>query len=65
MGEIPAPEDAGVPGGTGGEHLPAVWSDRWVLASEAFDRFWAEYSYLFMDGKWLCFDGGGWTPLPT
>lgn len=34
-----------------------------VLAREAFDRFWANYCYLFMDGVWLCSDGGGWTPV--
>ena len=44
-------------------HKPTHWSDRWVLAREAFDRFWANYCYLFMDGVWLCSDGGGWTPV--
>ena len=44
-------------------HTPTQWSDRWVLAREAFDRFWANYCYLFMDGGWLCSDGGGWTPV--
>ena len=39
------------------------WSDRWVLAREAFDRFWANYCYLFMDGGWFCSDGGGWQPV--
>ena len=48
-----------------GEELrkPTQWSDRWVLAREAFDRFWAEYCYLFMEGGWFCSDGGGWTPV--
>ena len=23
----------------------------------------AVYSYLFMDGEWLCSDGGSWTPV--
>ena len=44
-------------------HKPTHWSDRWVLAREAFDRFWAEYCYLFMDGGWFCSDGNGWMPL--
>ena len=44
-------------------HEPTQWSDRRVLASGAFDRFWAEYCYLFMDGEWLCSDGDGWTPV--
>ena len=44
-------------------HKPTHWSDRWVLAREAFDRFWANYCYLFMDGGWFCSDGGGWTPV--
>ena len=30
---------------------------------EAFDRFWAEYCYLFMDGVWFCSDGNGWQPV--
>ena len=46
-------------------HKPTHWSDRWVLAREAFDRFWANYCYLFMDGVWLYSDCGGWSPLPT
>ena len=33
-----------------------------LFVREAFDRFWAEYCYLFMDGEWLCSDGG-WTPV--
>ena len=44
-------------------HTPTQWSDRWVLAREAFDRFWAEYCYLFMDGGWFCSDGNGWQPV--
>ena len=44
-------------------HKPTHWSDRWVLAREAFDRFWANYCYLFMDGVWLYSDCGGWTPV--
>ncbi len=44
-------------------HEPTQWSDRWVLAREAFDRFWACYTYLYMDGEWFCSDGGGWQPI--
>ena len=44
-------------------HKPTQWSNRWILAREAFDRFWAEYCYLFMDGGWLCSDGNGWQPV--
>ena len=44
-------------------HTPTHWSDRRVFAREAFDRFWANYCYLFMDGEWFCSDGGGWTPV--
>ena len=29
---------------------------------EAFDRFWAEYCYFFLDGEWFCSDGNGWQP---
>ena len=36
-----------------------------VLASgcEAFDRFWANYCYLFMDGAWHVSAGQGWMPV--
>ena len=44
-------------------HKPTQWCDRWQLSREAFDRFWANYCYLFMDGGWFCSDGGGWTPV--
>ena len=44
-------------------HKPTQWSDRWVLAREAFDRFWACYTYLYMDSEWFCSDGNGWQPV--
>ena len=44
-------------------HDPTLWFNRWQLSREAFDRFWAEYCYLFMDGGWFCSDGGGWMPV--
>ncbi|MBO4511173.1 MAG: hypothetical protein J5746_00250 [Victivallales bacterium] len=36
-----------------------------VLASgcEAFDRFWANYCYLFMDRGWHVSAGQGWMPV--
>ena len=36
---------------------------RKLFVSEAFDRFWANYCYLFIDGEWFCSDGGGWMPV--
>ena len=44
-------------------HKPTQRSDRWQLSRETFDRFWANYCYLFMDGEWFCSDGGGWIPI--
>jgi len=32
--------------------LPTVWNDADEMLSEASDKFWAEYCYLFRDGKW-------------
>lgn len=46
-------------------HEPTPWSDRWQLAREAFDRFWANYVYLFMDGKWFVTDNGPWEEVVT
>ncbi len=48
-----------------GEELnePTKWADRWILARKASDYFGVNYVYLFMDGEWLCSDGGGWTPV--
>jgi len=33
-------------------HEPTQWADRWQLSRETFDRFWANYAYLFMVGAW-------------
>ena len=44
-------------------HEPTHWSDRWQLSREAFDRFWANYCYLFMDGVWHVSAGQGWMPV--
>ena len=44
-------------------HTPTQWSDRWQLSREAFDRFWANYCYLFMDGVWHVSAGRGWMPV--
>ena len=44
-------------------HEPTQWADRWVLAREAFDRFWANHCYLFMDGAWHVSAGQGWMPV--
>lgn len=46
-------------------HAPTQWSDRWQLAREAFDRFWANYSYLLIDGVWHVSDGGPWIPVES
>ena len=48
-----------------GEELrePTQWADRWQLSREAFDRFWANYCYLFMDGEWHVSAGQGWMPV--
>ena len=44
-------------------HEPTHWSNRWVIAREAFDRFWANYAYLFLDGVWHVSAGQGWMPV--
>lgn len=48
-----------------GEELnePTKWADRWILAREASDRFWANYVYLFMDGAWHVSTGQEWMPV--
>ena len=46
-------------------HAPMPWGDRWQLAREAYDRFWANYSYLLMDGIWHVSDGGPWDPVES
>ena len=37
-----------------GEELrpPTIWSNADDMLAEAADQFWAEYVYLFRDGKW-------------
>ena len=44
-------------------HKLTQWCDRWQLSREAFDRFWANYCYLFMDGEWHVSAGRGWMPV--
>ena len=43
-------------------HEPTLWADRWQRSHEAFDRFWANYCYLFMDGEWHVSAGQSWLP---
>ncbi len=40
-----------------------VWVNAEEMLSNAADRFWAEYCYLFRDGKWYvdsCYKKQGW-----
>ncbi len=32
--------------------VPTVWNSAEEMLSQASDKFWAEYCYLFRDGKW-------------
>ncbi len=44
-------------------HPASVWANAEDMLANASDRFWAEYCYLFRNGKWYvdaCYKKQGW-----